>query len=310
MAELYITELLDKLKDPALAIAEAEAAYERRIAEVAERVVSDGSIRVLLLAGPSGSGKTTTANLISDKIKSLGERSMVVSLDDFYRSTTDPDYPKLKNGENDFESPDALDNAVLIKTLEDIIAGRDFSIPKYDFKCGRRAQPVGYKSFADGCVIVEGIHALNPRFSNPLPKESVLKLFVSVSTNINDNIGRILSGKKMRFVRRLVRDSIYRNAEASRTLSMWANVLKGENEYLYPYKETADLRFDTFHTFEVGVMKPFLDKLLTKDIVDTNPYARIVMDAMSRMPVIDERLVPNTSLIREFIPGGIYEDLY
>ncbi|MBQ2737048.1 MAG: zeta toxin family protein [Clostridia bacterium] len=91
MAELYITELLDKLKDPALAIAEAEAAYERRITEVAERVVSDGSIRVLLLAGPSGSGKTTTANLISDKIKSLGERSMVVSLDDFYRSTTDPD---------------------------------------------------------------------------------------------------------------------------------------------------------------------------------------------------------------------------
>lgn len=310
MAELYISELLDKLKDPALAIAEAEAAYEGRIAEVANRVVSDTDIRVVLLAGPSGSGKTTTANLISDKIKSLGKKSMVVSLDDFYRSTTDPEYPKLKNGENDFESPDALDNAVLIKTLEDIIAGRDFSIPKYDFKCGRRAAPVRYESFADGCVIVEGIHALNPRFSNPLPKECVLKLFVSVSTNINNNIGRILSGKKMRFVRRLVRDSIYRNAEASRTLSMWANVLKGENEYLYPYKETADLRFDTFHTFEVGVMKPFLERLLTKDIVDSNPYARIVMDAMAKMPVIDEALVPQTSLIREFIPGGIYEDLY
>ena len=310
MAELYISELLDKLKDPALAIAEAEAAYEGRIAEVANRVVSDTGIRVVLLAGPSGSGKTTTANLISDKIKSLGKKSMVVSLDDFYRSTTDPEYPKLKNGENDFESPDALDNAVLIKTLEDIIAGRDFSIPKYDFKCGRRAAPVRYESFADGCVIVEGIHALNPRFSNPLPKECVLKLFVSVSTNINNNIGRILSGKKMRFVRRLVRDSIYRNAEASRTLSMWANVLKGENEYLYPYKETADIRFDTFHTFEVGVMKPFLERLLTKDIVDSNPYARIVMDAMSKMPVIDEALVPQTSLIREFIPGGIYEDLY
>ncbi len=310
MAELYITELLAALREPERAIAEAETLYEGRIAEVARRVVDDGNIRVVLLAGPSGSGKTTTANLISDKIKSLGEKSMVISLDDFYRSTTDPSYPKLENGENDYESPDALDTGLLISTLENIIVGKSFSIPKYDFRRGGRAGAAEYGSYADGCVIVEGIHALNPGFSSPLPKECVLKVFVSVSTNINDNKGRILSGKKMRFVRRLVRDSIYRNADAERTLSMWANVLKGENEYLYPYKETADLRFDTFHIFEVGVMRPYLDKLLTPDVVEANPYARIVMDAMSKIPAVDENLVPQSSLIREFIPGGIYEDLY
>ncbi len=310
MAELYITELLDRLSRPAEAIAEAEAAYEKRIAEVAERVVRDKDIRIILLAGPSGSGKTTTANLISDRIKSLGERSMVVSLDDFYRNTFDPDYPKLKNGTNDFESPDALDTKLLVGAIGNIIAGDSFSIPKYDFKRGGRAGATEYASFSDGCVIIEGLHALNPRFSDPFPKECVLKVFVSVSTNINDNIGRILSGKKMRFVRRLVRDSIYRNSDAERTLSMWANVLKGENEYLYPFKETADLRFDTFHIFEPGVMRPYLDDLLTDEVISANPYARIVMDAMRDIPAIDENLVPQTSLIREFIRGGIYEDLY
>ncbi len=310
MAEIYISELLDRLSRPAEAISEAEAIYENRITEVAERVVNDKSVRVILLAGPSGSGKTTTANLISDKIKSLGEKSVVVSLDDFYRSTHDEAYPKLKNGTNDYESPDALDTELLIATLGKIIAGESFSIPKYDFKCGRRAGAVEYGSFADGCVIVEGIHALNPRFSDPFPRQSVLKVFVSVSTNINDNIGRILSGKKMRFIRRSVRDSIYRNSDANRTLAMWANVLKGENEYLYPYKESADLRFDTFHIFELGVMKPYLDTLLTDEVVSANPYARIVKDAMAKIPVIDEALVPQSSLIREFIHGGIYEDLY
>ena len=147
-------------------------------------------------------------------------------------------------------------------------------------------------------------------FSDPYPHGAVLKLFVSVSTNINEGARRIISGKKLRFLRRMVRDNIYRGASAERTLSMWGGVLSGEEAHLYPYKDLADIRFDTFHSFEPAVLKPFAMKLLNDEIVDASPYARIVRVAISKIPELPSEIVPQTSLIREFIPGGIYEKLY
>lgn len=310
MPEISISELKRQLENPGEAVSLAEALYCERIDEIAHRIVESGSIRVVLLSGPSGSGKTTTANLIADRIRALGEKSMVISMDDFYMNLDDERYPRLENGKNDFESPDALDEACMLRTLGDIISGRSFTVPKYDFKAGGRGGFGEYPSFGDGCVIVEGIHALNPRFSDPFPKDSVLKVFVSVSTNIYNSKGRIISGKKLRFVRRAVRDSIYRGADVLRTLSMWTNVLKGEEQYLYPYKDTADVRFDTFHIFEPAVMKPYILTMLTDEVTSVNPYARAVREAMEQMPELPEDIVPQSSLIREFIPGGIYEELY
>ncbi len=312
MAEIRLSALKDELKNQEKAVLNAEELYTARVLEVAQRVTDSGKIRVILLAGPSGSGKTTTANLISDRIKSMGEKSMVLSLDNFYKNLDDDDmYPRDHDGERDFESPEALDWPLMLSVIRDIVEGRPFSVPKYDFKIGGRSGFTRYPSFADGCVIIEGIHGLNPRLSDPFPKDKLLKLFVSVSTNINDdNDSRIISGKKLRFVRRVVRDSIYRASDAKRTLFMWADVLRGEEKYLYPYKDTADLRFDTFHTFEVGVLKPYLMRLIDADFAKKYPYVDTVRDAMLLMPDFDESLVPETSLIREFIPGGIYEDLY
>jgi uridine kinase len=311
MAELALKDLLKKLKEPAELIARDEGQYAEKVASVAERVCSSESIRVVLLAGPSGSGKTTTANLICDKIKSLDKKCTVVSLDNFYRDADDPRYPLLEDGTRDFESPYALDLDVLLESLGNIIAGKEFSVPRYDFKVGGRVETTAYESYADGCVIIEGIHALNPILSDPFPRQSVLKLFVSVSTNINNVFHRrILSGRKLRFVRRMVRDNLYRGADAMRTLSMWENVLRGEDKYLYPFKELADVKFDTFHTFEPAVMKPFAQKLLTKEVISHSAYAKTVARALSRLPALDASLVPETSLIKEFIPGGIYEDLY
>ena len=310
MAEITVNELLSKMKDPEHLVELDEKIYFEKVSQVAESVAADKNIRIILLSGPSASGKTTTANLIADRIRELGERSAVVSLDNFYRDATDPKYPRLPDGTRDFESPYALDLDMLLETLGDIIAGEEFTVPRYDFKVGGKVAFEKYPSFADGCVIIEGIHGLNPILSDPFPKESVLKVFVSVSTNINENGKRILSGRKLRFVRRLVRDNLYRAAEAERTLDMWDNVLKGEDKYLYPYKDLADIRFDTFHTFEPGIMKPFAEKLLTPEVTSKNKYAATVASAISKMPVLDEALIPNTSLIREFIPGGKYEHLY
>ncbi len=310
MAEITLSELNALTKEPLTTIALSEKEYHDKITSVADAVVKNENIKVILLAGPSGSGKTTTANLISDAVKSRGESSMVVSLDDFYLDADDRNYPKHKNGEKDYECPEALDLPLITETLVRITENKSFSIPKYDFKVGGRVEMRQYAKPDHACVIIEGLHALNPSISSGLPKGSVLKLFVSVSTNINDNGVRILSGRKVRFIRRLVRDSIYRAANAERTLSMWHKVLAAEDVYLYPYKETSDLAFNTFHPFELPVMKGFAEKLISKRLAEADSYAGTVLAALEKIETIDHTLVPDNSLIREFIPGGIYEALY
>lgn len=311
MAEISIKKLNKQMTDsPKETIKASEERYKDIIRQVAARVAADENIKVILLAGPSGSGKTTSANLISDEINRLGKKSFVVSLDDFYRDATDPLYPKQESGERDYESPYALDIPTLVGTLTDITSLRDFQLPKYDFKVGGRVSMTKHSKMTHGCVVIEGLHALNPIIFENLPSDKIYKIFVSVSTNIIDGQRRLISGRKMRFVRRLVRDNLYRNASARRTLSMWENVLEGENNYLYPFRNNADVAFDSFHEFELAVMKDFALKLIDEDLASENQYARTVKRALTASVSVPESLVPEDSLIREFIPGGIYEALY
>ena len=309
MPEITLKELNEKLRGAKATVDGDERIYEAKVRLIADKVRRNRKIRLILLAGPSGSGKTTTANLIADAIRAMGEEATVVSLDDFYRAQSDPLYPRLTDGTLDYESPESLDLGKLSFTLSQIIKGENFEIPKYDFKSG---SSVHTKKFppTDGCVIIEGLHALNPKISESLPKEKILKLFVSVSTNINDGTERIISGRKIRFVRRLVRDSIYRGADAVRTLSLWRGVLLAEDIYLYPYKKDADIAFDTFHSFELGAMRGYALPLLTEELAEREPYAKTVRDALLKIHPLDPALIPESSLIREFIPGGKYEALY
>ncbi len=295
---------------PEDAVLEAENTYHARVEEIAEYVFRHEHIRIITLAGPSGSGKTTTANLIADAIRRRGEEAIVVSLDDFYRNSDDPGYPKLPDGSRDFERPESLHLDEIRRVLMNIADGREFVLPKYDFKVGGRVEEKLHAPIPDGCVIIEGLHALNPAISGELPSECLLKIFVSVSTNLNGDGGRLISGRKIRFVRRMVRDSIYRAADAERTFGMWEEVLAAEDVYLYPYKGTADFAFDTFHTFELAVMRERAMALITPALAEREPYVMTVLDALSLVLPMDEALVPENSLIREFISGGIYNHLY
>ena len=311
MSELNLNFLNDEAKkNPEELILRAEDKYTRIIKTLAKRILENEKIRIVLLAGPSGSGKTTSANLLRDELLANGRESIVISLDDFYREHSDEGYPRLENGEMDFEAFDALDVPLLQNMLLKVSLGEGFEIPKYDFKTGKRKEGKSHAPMPNGTVIIEGLHALNPRVFSLLPKERLLKIFISVSTNINNEGGRILSGRKIRFVRRLVRDSIYRNADATRTLALWKNVLLGEDTYLYPFKDNADVFFDTFHEFELSVMRPFVLKLISSELANSDAYAKTVKDALSSVVPIDLNLLPDTSLIREFVPGGIYENIY
>lgn len=311
MAEILLSEINARAeKNPAELVDRAETRYRSFTDEIAARVAKNDKIRIILLAGPSGSGKTTTANLLADDIRARGLESFVISLDNFYRASSDPDYPRLPNGERDLEALEALSLSDISKTLLAIAEGRGFSVPRYDFKTGNRAGVENYKKISHGCVIIEGLHALNPKIFERLPRERQLRVFISVSTNLVDGGERILSGKKLRFVRRMVRDSIYRGADAERTLALWQSVLAGEEKNLYPYRRFADIDFNTFHEFEPGVMRQFAERLITPELAKREPYAKTVIDALTRVTPIDEALVPDDSLIREFITGGIYEEFY
>lgn len=290
-------------------VLKAEAEYKARILSLACRI-TEGNVRAVLLAGPSAAGKTTTANLLADAIRGLGHRAEVVSLDNFYRDKDDPEYPRFDSGERNMECAEALCLPKIRACLSKIEKGEDFTVPVYDFKCGRAAGEETFSPLIDGCVILEGLHALNPLITADLPKEAhILKLFVSLSTNLIDEDGvRLMSGRKMRFVRRLVRDHLYRAASAERTLKFWKHVLEGEQLYLYPYKNLADVTFDTFHAFELSALRPFAEELL-KDIRE-DPLAALILSGIQKVKPMDISAVPDDSLIREFIPGGIYEEKY
>lgn len=309
MPEITLEKLNALAVSPARTVEEAEKEYHAKITGAAREVVAREA-RAVLLAGPSGAGKTTTANLLADAIREEGHGAQVVSLDDFYLDSADPRYPRFPDGSRNMECAEALDLDAVRETLGNILAGNPFSVPKYDFRCSSRTGVTEYSAMTDGCVIIEGLHALNPKIAADLSTDALLRIFVSVSTNIVNSEGkRLLSGRNLRFIRRLVRDSLYRGATAEHTLTLWRQVLAGEDAYLYPYKGNAELFFDTFHTFEPGVMRPFAERVITEESL-ADPYMKKVAAAMAEISPIPDTLVPETSLIREFIPGGKYEYLY
>lgn len=311
MAERRLKEINDAVtQDLTATIAEAEEQYRAHLDDLTEKIIHRGT-RVVLLAGPSSSGKTTTSNLLADTLRRHGRASTVISLDDFYYSKDDPAYPRTPAGELDYETPHALRLDLIRQTICRILRGEPVPLPKFDFKVGMRYDNAMVAEIPrGGCAIIEGLHALNPLLTEGIESSAVARVFVSVSTNISDEGGRILSGRKIRFIRRLTRDYLYRASDAARTLALWQGVLAGENKYLYPYKNTAEFRFDTFHLYEVGVMRPFAEKVILSTPGLSDPYLDVVRNALARFLPVPLELVPETSLLREFVPGGIYESLY
>lgn len=305
MSDLYLRDILEELAtDRPGCIARAEEAYRTAVLRVAEEVLA-AHRRVILLAGPSSSGKTTTARLLYERITEKGHPCATVSLDDFYRNMDDPAYPRNEQGKPDPEAPDALCLDEVHDCLGEVLEGRPTCIPRYDFKTAARlSEGVTLSLPEDGVLIVEGLHALNPRLTHGLSAEGLYRFFISVSTNLLADDGtRVLSGRKIRFLRRLCRDALYRGANAKRTYAMWRGVLAGEDAYLYPYRDTADCAVNTFHRYEVGLFTEAATRLLTTESAPKNDYTAAVLAALTHFPPLPASLPPKSSLLREFLPG-------
>ena len=291
------------LQDPARMIREVEASYTENLQNIARHIVTNHrSAHIVMLAGPSSSGKTTTAHLLQSHLQSFGVPSEIISLDDFYLGSDKT--PLLPDGTKDFETVNALDTQAVKECLAALSEGRSYDVPRFDFTLG---QPLEEKVplclGKDGITIVEGIHGLNPMFTAHLKEDAAVKLYVSVKQQIKDANGEVISPMDLRLVRRTVRDMQFRSTPVEKTLSMWPNVVHGEDRYIRPYRMSADYTVNSIHIYEPCVLRSKAIPVLRSVASDSVHYrkARDLEARLMRFEPIDASLVPEGSMLREFI---------
>lgn len=289
--------------DPIRLVTNAESEYLTNIYTIANDIAENDDIKIVAIAGPSGSGKTTSAHILCERLEELGEKTEVVSLDDFYLSADE--LPILPDGTQDIESVNSLNLELIKKCFSEIIETGKTVLPQYDFankKCIPNSKSIDITS--RGIIIVEGLHALNPVIARLVERKNIFKIYISANCSIEDDYGeQILSSRQIRLVRRMLRDRVFRGADANRTLELWNGVVSGERKYLYCYKNTADAFIKTLHVYEPGVYRNEFLALKTEVLCSSVGYDYFLRtaNALEKFKPIDSFLVPKDSLIREFI---------
>ena len=300
---------LRTVADPASLIAEADARYNALVAQAAEKIAENRkNSPIVLLSGPSGSGKTTTAMKIAEALEQKGIRSHYVGMDDYF-STIDPaTTPRTSEGEYDLESPLCLDMELLNQHFTMLSEGKRIYVPKYEFSRRMRvAEPSkSIKLKKDEIVIFEGIHALNDMITDRHPE--AFKLYISAQSDVVFNGRTVFKCTWFRLVRRMVRDYNFRGASPNETMSMWANVRRGEKLHISRFKQKADFQFDTSLSYELPVFNTVATMLFqtVPEGIERFDELRSVLPALQLFGHIDESLVADDALIREFIGGGMY----
>lgn len=298
-----IEYIVENAVNPKDFILKCEEKYENKIIKIAKDIAESDKTEIVMLAGPSSSGKTTTAKKLCQALEDFGVRSHTISLDDFYLDNADS--PRFPDGTPDYETVDALDIPCFEKTMTQLIETGSAMIPEFDFLTGKRKEK--YNSLKIGekdVIVVEGLHALNPTITEHLPKDRLLKIYISVSSRIYDGRKNIVLNKRnIRFIRRLVRDYKFRGNSVEETFKMWITVRYGEDSYLFPFKDNADIRINTIHLYEICVLRDLAAELL-EQVSDSSEFykeSQRLIRSLHKFPKIDSSLVPENSLLREFI---------
>ena len=276
--------------------------YHSRVSEVAERIFCDKGKKIVMLAGPSSSGKTTTANLLSDMLTKRGGRAYTISLDDFYHPRS-VGYPLDENGKPDYECVEALNIELLHSCFGELLKNGVAYFPVFDFRSGERINNAKKVELSENdVIIVEGLHALNPVITETLDKNSLFRIYVSVSSRVYEENGEVLLSKRnLRFIRRIVRDYAFRSTSAERTFEIWQSVMKGEDKYLFPFEGNADIKLNSFHPCEPCVLSEKALKLLeTVSAIEYKTQADLMINKLKIFKTIDCSLLPMNSLLREF----------
>ena len=287
----------------------SEALQEKKIAELADKITKQKNLKMVLIAGPSSSSKTTFARRLGMQLRVNGIKPVTIGTDDYFVER--PETPKDENGDYDFETIDALDLDLFNDHLTRLINGETVKIPSFDFKVGtKRYSDSRTLSLADDeILIIEGIHCLNDKLTAKIPRENKFKIYISDLTVLNiDDFNRI-STTDTRLIRRIVRDNNFRSYSASDTLKRWPSVNRGENKNIFPYQEEADAMFNSSLVYELAVLGKYARPLLSQITRDEEEYseARRIITFLEYFEEIDESVIPNNSLLREFIGGSVFD---
>lgn len=286
----------------------SEALHEKKYAEIADEIYrKKDEVKIVFLAGPSSSGKTTSCRRIATQLSVLGFKPLQISLDDYFvdRQLT----PKDANGEYDFECLEALDLDYFNFQMKELLEGREIELPRFDFLQGCKTPSGKRIRMQDSSIlIVEGIHALNPKLSGKIAAKNKYNIFVSALTQLAIDRHNIISSSDNRLIRRIVRDNNYRGYSAQETIMRWDSVRSGEEKHIFPFQENADSIFNSSLLYEIGVLKPIAEPLLMEVAQNSCAYAdaRRLINFLSNFKSIKADYIPPTSILREFLGGSSF----
>ena len=287
----------------------SEALHEKRISYIADEIVQRRDVvRLVLIAGPSSSGKTTFARRLAIHLMVNGLKPFALGLDDYFvdRDRT----PRDETGDYDFEALEAIDLPLFSEQLVALMAGERVALPHYNFQEGESQSGEAAQISQDTVIIVEGIHGLNPKLVSGLPEECYYRIYASALTQLNIDHHNRVPTTDTRLLRRIVRDARYRGYSARQTIDRWESVRRGEERNIFPYQENADVLFNSALVYELAVLKPFAEPLLLRVPRGTmeSSEAQRLLAFLRWVHPCEPDLVPDNSLLREFIGGSILRD--
>lgn len=286
----------------------SEALQEKKISQIADTIAARKEIKVVLIAGPSSSGKTTFCKRLSVQLLASGVKPVQISLDDYFVNRTET--PKDENGELDYESIYALNIPLINEQFNALFRDEEVELPKYNFQTGM-SEKSGKKLHLgeNNILLVEGIHALNPALTEQIADDKKFKIYASALTTILLDDHNYIPTTDNRLLRRIVRDYKYRGCSAQETIHRWPSVRAGENKWIFPYQEQADVMFNTALLFELAVIKPQAEEVLEQVPENCEEYAEAyrLRKFLKYFAPLPFRNLPPTSLLREFLGGSSFK---
>ena len=285
----------------------SEALQERNIANIATDIAKRAGVKFVMIAGPSSSGKTSFSHRLSIQLKTLGYKPHPIGVDDYFVNREDT--PRDEKGDYNFECLEAIDVKLFNENMSQLLAGEEVEMPTFNFKSGQREYRGNkLKLGPDDILVIEGIHALNDKMSESLPTESKYKIYISALTTLNIDEHNRIPTTDARLLRRMVRDFRTRGNSATRTIQMWSNVRKGEEENIFPFQEGADAIFNSALIYEIAALKSFAEPLLYSVPAGTPEFyeARRLLKFLEYFLSMDTAKIPTNSIAREFVGGSIF----
>ena len=267
---------------------------------------TNSSIKVVLVAGPSSSGKTTATTKLAVYLHSFGLTPKMISMDNFFKDRVDT--PKKENGEYDFECLEAIDLKLFNKTIKDLLDGKTVKMPTFDFYSGEKKFKNEMTLAPTDILLIEGIHALNPKLLSDIDRNVKYKIYLSPLTAVNIDRDNRIYLTDTRLLRRMIRDNRTRGYNVSDTLRLWKDVREGEEKYIFPYQDEADYVFDTSLIYEFCILKTYVMPLLYSVKQDDPNYSEALrlMKVLSVFLPIPSEAIPADSILREFIGGSCF----